>query len=368
MEYLLSSFGLHNPYIKCNLPEHAIFPISNDSQKGIDLDYTSLLIGKKYLIDIDAFKFITSGEKDFLKPMAFTLNFLKKEGFLDLLDTKQIIARNLEKLTEKVEKLSDNSKLWHTIIGRQWNEVKKDYIDFHKQFGSKENFLLNTCPFPIYNYLYSIGEIDNVVKFNQLQKLIESKKRNLTIDEETLIKEITKPLLFQILLNELLQSETHFPILDWEDNEFYYDQISLLKWDKSHDNTKIFYQAKKLFDVIIPSLKPNNIEQVVKFINNSKNVKSLRSQLIYNISNGIEISEEWYKEYINEIFTKELNTKRNMKYFKWIGTIAGLIIPGGSLIQEVGMELTQNIAEDKLENYPIKSFRWYYALQKVVKK
>ena len=135
MEFFLSSFGLHNPYIVTKLPEHAIFPISNDCKNGLDLDYTSLLLGKRYYIDKDAFEYICYSEKEFLKPMSSTLSFLKEEGLVEIIDVAKLVSTHLEDLKSKVETLSRNTQMWLPVIKQQWMKVKNEYKEFQTTFA-----------------------------------------------------------------------------------------------------------------------------------------------------------------------------------------------------------------------------------------
>lgn len=234
MEFFLSSFGLHNPFISSDLPEHAIYPISSRAIDGIDLDYTSLLLGKKYYIDKQTLEYVCSGERRFLAPMAKTLTFLKKEGFVELVDTAKIVEKKKDLLLNKVEDLSSNFGNWLDVIRTQWVDVKEEFILFHSEFGSTEKMTLNTSHFAVINYLESIGEVDNTEKLKTITKLLESKKQHLSLKEREYIKEVAKPLLAQILINDLVRSSINCPVLDWDDNAPYYNELYLYRWEDDH--------------------------------------------------------------------------------------------------------------------------------------
>lgn len=364
MDFYLSSFGLHNPYIVSKLPEHAIYPISTSAQDGVDLDYTSLLLGKKYYIDEQTFGFVCGGEKRFLEPMAKTLFFLKQEGFVETIDTKTIVNDNIESLTEKVDRLSNDYNNWLNVIRSQWADVKDEYFLFHSQYGSPENELLNTSHFAVINYLEAIGEVDNLKKQESITKLLESKKQRLSTPEKEYVKGVTKPLLAQILINDLVRSKIKCPILDWDDNEPYYNQLYLYRWEENHSKEiKLAHAANNLFNCVIPSLKPKNIEEVVKFLNNNRAIDSLRVELWSCIESCGKVTDAWYKEFVDRVFQHELNMKKNMKKFRWFGAIVSSFIPGSGVVQEAAMEATQNYIEDKAVKNKGKSLEWYYALQ-----
>ncbi len=366
MNFFLSSFGLHNPYIVIELPDHAIYPISSPCNKGIDLDYTSLMLGNKYYMDELAFDYVNDKQK-FLAPMSYTLNFLKKEGYLSTIDVNSIIAKNNDALLSKVEAISEQSNIWIQVIREQWKDLKSEFSKFQARIGGSEKEFLNTAHFPILNYLASIGEIDNHQKYSSIIKLLESKKKHFTPLEHEIIKAISKPLLAQILINDLLRKHLNTPVLDWDDNQPYYDQIQKFSWNDISYEDKYHQQAKILFNCIIPNLKPVNIEHVVKFINKEKAVVSLRKELWQSIENNVPITDAWYKEFIDRLVKHSLHSKKKMKKFKWLGLALGLIIPGGGAIIDAGVEVGKSILEDKIENNMDSNFEWYYTLQSLVK-
>lgn len=370
MEFYLASFGTHNPFTSLMLPEHAIYPISKDSRNGLDLDYTSLLLGNKYYIDEEAFNYILDERKTFLLPMAGTLRFLFKEGYLELINTKAIVQANESAIKEKVELLSQNTDVWLRIIRAQWRGVKEDYVDFHLKYGSPDKSALNTGLYPVLNYLHQIGENDNHDKYREIVSLIESRRKNLSVIDKKYITEISKPLLSQIIINELIQKKAACPVLDWEDNDAYYRQFSFYSWDNETTlERNIFSNSRKIFEYITPDLLPQSIEDVVKFINKRGAVSSLRKQIITDIQNGVEVNEEWYRKFINEVFAQDFSTKKKMKIFKWVGAFAGLFIPGSTIVADAAKEIGQTVTEDTVENLVASDrFIWYYTLQKNLKR
>lgn len=366
MQFFLTSFGMHNPYIIARLPEHALYPISCRVDEGIDLDYTSLLLGKQYFVDSDAYEYVCSESKAFLAPMAKTLAFLKQEGYLETIDTREIIERNRSVLHLKVEAMAARPQEWVEVIRKQWRILKEEYVVFHRAHGQPANEFLNTSLYPVLNYLVSIGEEDNIIKYNEITRIFESRRGRFSAQEEEYIREVAKPLLAQILINDLVRCELNSPVLDWDDSEFYYDQLHLYRWDKSYHERTLIMQERKLFECVIPSLKPKNIQEVVRFVSNDKAVESLRRELWKCIENENEVSDEWYRDFVDRILRHELNMKKNMKRFRWLGAFAGALIPGGGFVQEAAIEIAQNLAEDEIERRLELNYEWFYALQKEV--
>jgi len=363
MEFFLASFGLHNPYIVTKLPEHAIYPVSDSSGDAIDLDYTSLLLGKKYIVDKQAFDYVCSGAKSFLAPMATTMKILHKEGLLEIIDVEEIVRRNIDSLRTKVEALSASAHDWVGPLRRQWAGVKDEFAIFHRRFGSPEFETANTQHFAVLNYLALLGEETNSARLQELTRILESRRKTLSGRETEIVTGILKPLLAQILINDLVRTETKKPILDWDDNRFYYDQLYLAAWDAPLKELSLQSAARRLFEVIIPNLKPRDVYQVIEFISNDKAVASLQAELWRRIETDGDLDDAWYKELTDRLLAHEISMKKKMKKFRWLGAVLSSMIPGGSIIQEAGIEVAQNLAEDEMEKRLGRNFEWYYALQ-----
>lgn len=369
MKFYLASFGTHNPYIKLKLPEHGIYPISNSSGKNIDLDYTSLLLGQEYVIDKDVYEYVVHSEKEYLKSMAYSLVFLKKEGFLKIIDVGMIIKANEPQLNKKVEVLTDNHSLWLEIVQSQWKNLKDEFQIFHNRFGSPEMEYINTSHYPILNYLESIGESDNTKKRDDLIQLIESKKTIVSARQREQLKEVFKPLVGQILINDLVRSELNLPVLDWLDNEPYYSSLDNFRWkDEKNEEINLQKTNKILFDFLIPELKPQSVEQVVKFIKSDSAVSSLRNELWDFLKNNPSnnIDNKWHAEFLSKVLSNEISVKKRSKFYRWIGAVAGLLIPGSSMLTEIALEAGQNFSEDIIENQSLGHYKWYYTLQEEI--
>jgi len=365
MEFYLSSFGLHNPFITSELPEHGVYPIGIDSEIGIDLDYTSLLLGNKYYIDKYAYDYIIDSQNtNFLSPMAITLKTLNNEGYLELIDVKEIIKSNNQKVENMVNSLSKDYLTWLEIIRNHWKIIKDYYIEFHMLYGTKEKSQINTAFFPVYNYLSEIGQSDNTKKYNELIKIYESSRKNFKSTEIEEIIQISKPLLGQVVINDLIHDNLGSPILNWNDSRPYYDKLEEFRWRNSQSEIDLVKEAKKLFEVVVPTLKPNNIKEVIKFISNKKAVKSLRYELKLCLENNEHVSKDWLINYQKEILSNNLATSKKLKRFRWIGAAIGTFVPGSSLLQEALIEVGSIAAEDGIElTNKKRDTTWYLTLQ-----
>lgn len=364
MQFFFSTVGLHNPCLSIDLPEHMAYPISQQVRNGLDLDYTALLLGKKFIIDKTAYNRITEGDRSFLHPMGNTLLKLNQNELLKIIDMGAIISRNNEKIMNKVDLLLENPLMWIDDLRSQWRIVKLEFQQFQNNFGSSSMYQQNIGHFGVENWLGEIGESDNNELRTKIINILESKRKKLSKQEIDCLRGTLKFIIAQVLCTDLLRYEIGVPFLNWDDAQPYYDRLYATRWDNIEQESAIVRQARILFNFIIPELKPNNIDEVIRFVSDNKAVESMRSELFDRVEKGEDVSKKWFTEYINQAFKHELVTQNRVRKFRWLGSIAGLLLPGASLFQETLIEAGSYAAEHEIEKADNTSFHWYYALQK----
>ena len=165
----------------------------------------------------------------------------------------------------------------------------------------------------------------------------------------------------QIVMSDLVSNIAKSPILDWDDSKEMYQRLFNVKWDNFTTDIALKNETNKLFNVIIPNLKPNNMNAVIKFIQDNKAVISLRETLIELISNGESVSHEWMSQYINKIMSADLAMQKKSSVFQFLGALVSLI--PGPWIRGATVTGATNVV-DKLLFRKNQEYKWYYALQK----
>ena len=163
-------------------------------------------------------------------------------------------------------------------------------------------------------------------------------------------------------MNYLKATSLKVPILDWDDAKELYEKLYSVKWEGYTQELALRTEVTKMFNIIMPDLKPNNIKSVIKFIQDDKSVVSLRKMLSNTIGKGEEESKEWMGQYINKMIHADLIAQKKSSVFQFFGTILGLI-PGIPWVGAAGLAGAStaggNIITSKKSDY-----YWYYALQK----
>lgn len=364
MNYYLSSFGLHNPYlVESTLPEHAIFPVASESREGLDLDYGSLLIGQKYIMDLDVYEYITNGGASFLASMANSLAVLNREGLLQLVDAGQFARQFEAKIKAKVELLCEDYTGWLEVVRSQWRELKIDRMEFQNSFGDPHRLAENTTHFTVLNLLRKRGLVDSKEELKRLTKLVEGKKRHFTRSEVEDIKELIRPLVFHMVAHDLYRTQTDSTVLDWDDGLPYYERLYSTRWDASAKDLSLQQGANRLFNISIPELKPDSVEEVISFIRNKKAVVSLRSELWRALDSQEPLDRKWVNAYLLEVVGSGLSKDKVMKRVRFGASALGLLLPGASLAAELATEagVTASLAGVE-KSISSDRFSWLFAL------
>ena len=364
MKYYLSTFGLGNPFIVCDLPDHAVYPVGTTVENAVDLDYTALLIGTGFIIDSHAYDYILANcdRLLFLKLMAHSLSRLKQEGLLDTLDVGQMIENNKESIIEKTELLSRDCDSWLEAVRNQWRVLQEDREEFVKRFGTQEKLRLNSYHFTVANAIFKrYGKFDEI-KINEISHIINSKRSRFTAEQKNCIVEATKPLIAHTVIQDLVRFKTGSLVLDWDDSGPFYSNLYKARWDKDKYEGKLLFGARNLLDVHLPHLRPQNIDGVIRFIRDEKNVTSLRHDIIAALQNGESVDARWITKYLTQVLRADLSKESKMRKIRFGGALLGLVIPGVSLATEASIEAGKFVGEELVSKLITPKKHWLYAL------
>ena len=362
------------------MQEHSVFPIGTEISSGIDLDYSAILIAEKFIIDASALEFVKQRKHLHLKPMAYSLSVLESEGLLEVQNFGDMCKPHHSAIVKKTEALVEDVDGWLPVAKAQWRVLKPELEEFQRLYGLKDRVKLDVSHFGVVNFLMKRdGEIKDS-EFARLHSLIESPKRRLKSSDKADLREILKPLVAQVIMNDLIRKKLESPFIDWDDAQGFYSRFYLGQWTEigkaNFPSLGIAENARCLFDMIIPELKPSNIGEVVKFIKKRGAVPSLRKELWDLLANGEAVSKDWMLKVLNEATKAQLITEKRNRIIKWIGRIAGLVIPGGDLLGGIGVgaidavkDVILDASETSAEAISNRSgkarFEWYYALQHI---
>ena len=360
ISYVLIANGQYNPYLATPLPEHMRYPISQNCDMGKDLDYSALILGESFIIDSKVYEDIMSSRKEYFIPMKHSFQELAASGLLIQKDYSKYFTKNQNKIISITNILLENVEYWLQLEQVQWSTLKSDLVNFQRDYGSKEMYIPNTTNIGIESWLARTDQIYNNQLRTDLYLLFEGRKSLKDVGVEN-TRGALQFIVAQIVMANLVSNVMKSPILDWNDSKEMYDHLYTLQWNDYEKEIILQEENRKLFNIVIPDLKPNNIDQVVKFICNNKAVASLRSTLLELIDAGETVSTEWMTKYLNEVMHADLALQKKSSGFQFLGTIAGLI--PGPWVQGAAISGVTTVA-DKVLFRKEHRYEWYYALQK----
>ena len=368
MKAFLTAFGLHNPFAVAALQEHNPIPLATDANGGLDLDYSALLLSERFIIDQASLQFIDERRHRFLGPMHRSLQVLKEEDLLEIVDFSALCTPFRSQVEAKTIALLEDIYEWLPIARQQWRRLRGELAEFQQRYGASNRESVDTAHYGIVNYLESRGGLD-ARESARLHGLLESNRKRLKKSEEGELREILKPLIAQVLINDLIRQQLKAPFVDWDDAHGFYNRLHLGEWrdvgEVDMPTSAMAVQSRCLFSVVIPELLPNRIEDVVAFIHKNKAVRSLRSELWELLKNGGTVSKEWMLSLHDEAAKAEIRAEQRNRMIKWVGRIANLLIPGAEIVKEVVVAGGEEIAERVSGRNARSRFEWYYALQRL---
>ena len=363
MSLFYSTSGLHNPELSIALPQHMLYPVAQQTARGLDLDYSSILVSRYLVMDEAMFDFITSAASPaFLTPMRTTLHELRAAELLFVDDFQKVIDAHRVEIAEKTTILLDDPLPWLKIARAQWRHLGHELLDFQHAHGDPSLQMLNTGHMGIENWLARTDRVDDQATRGKLYDVMSGRlsARRVPIEE---VRGVMRFIISQIVLSDLIGNRTQLALLNWQDSQPYYDRLYSTRWDAEEREGQVLDYAHVLFDVVAPELRPNNVKGVIKFVRDGRAVGSLRSQLLSLIEAGKPLDAEWMGAYANEAIRRDITVQDRVRVFRWLGAGLGFI-PG--LDWGVGAVADTAVgAIDAAAGRPTKSLRWYYALQRI---
>lgn len=364
ISYALITNGYYNPFLNIPLPDHMRYPISQNCAEGLDLDYNALMLGEQFIIDELVYDEILVSRKEYFAPMKKTFRELKSSGLLVCRNYEDLFKSNREKIINITNMLLENPQRWLELEQSQWDTLKSELVEFQIKYGSPDMKMTNIGNIGIESWLAYTDQFHNTQLRDDLYALFARKKDISDFNIED-VRGSLRFIVAQIVMSDLISNSLKAPVLDWDDSKNMYEQLYSMKWENYATDLSLKKEVSKLFDVIIPDLKPNNINEVIKFICDNRSVVSLRETLMQLIANGESVSKDWITQYINQIMKADLAIQKRSSIFQFFGTLVG-IIPGLSWTQTVAVAGASTLGGNVLFSKPAE-YHWYYALQKNVK-
>jgi hypothetical protein len=331
-KFFLTAFGAHIPSSPKCLQEQNVYPVAIRTEDGFDLDASSLLVCEQLIIDRTALEHVKSRSSRHLAPMMGTIQALLDEGLLIVKDYSEIAAKNSEFIRSTAEMLANEPVAWIDYARKHWAVYSAEIPELIRRYQRhvKIDSSLEKLQFGVYCYLCSHpGAIKDI---NLLNKFLISRKRKFSVGELELLREIIKPMIEYVVLNQILSKEMNSAFLDWSDlGPLYEKSLRIALNRESLNEQQIVSGVRRLFSVGMPELRPSSPKQLVRFLKTNKAITSLRSEISTAINSNNDIDQKWATQIRNDANRLQMSSRKRQRKFSFMGSLLGLI-PGGSLI------------------------------------
>ena len=369
MKIFLTAFGLHNPCAGTQLQEHNAIPIAIEAPGGLDLDYASLLIADGFIMDAAAFEFVKERRNRFLKPMYRSLKVLQSEGLLKVVDYGKLVLPYRDVIEKKTSRLLEDIQPWISVARSQWIELRPELEEFQRLHGLPQRALVDTAHYGVVRYLECRDGRVDPIESTRLHQMLSGERKRLKNSERAELREVMKPLIAQVLINDLLRQQLKAPFIDWDDARGFYDRLHLGQWTELNEYavpvSAMADKSRRLFQIVVPELLPQEIDHVVRFVRNNRAVRSLRTELWSLLHEGNNVSKEWMLELHSQAAKAGLRAERRNRVIKWMGRLVSLLVPGADFAKDLVVAGGEEIAERISDANATTRIEWYYALQRL---
>jgi hypothetical protein len=299
---------------------------------------------------------------------------LQDANFLRLEDYGEISKSMHDEIKEEVDEELEYPVYWLKPLRREWALFKPIMEENLVRYGDRIDLQAERIHYGIHCYLKLQSDKFDLAEAMRLQRMLESKRMIFSKREEDELREIIRPILSQVAFNKRLSGKIGAPFVDWKDLEPFYQKLS--RRDSSHQklsrSAEISQEAQKeqvdacqhIFSATLPDIKPNSVDDVIKFIKQRSAVRSLRDEISQAIYNGIPFDQKWADAVKEDAALAQISYRRRQQKFKWVSRFANHI-PGMGTVLDFTREGAEALVEWRMEKNSLRKYEWYYAMLEI---
>lgn len=357
--FVFATHGRYNPFLVTALPEHMEYPVSCSTPEGTDLDYSALLTAEEFIIDSESYDFVMDRANEAFAPMKRSLKVLHEEGFLKVVSMASVFEDNKDGVVAMTREYLRDPGDWLKLARIQWQTLKPELVDFQNRVGSKGWNEVNTGHQGVDSWLARTGRGDDDVFRQDLLAVLEGRSaRTLGIEN---VRGMLEFVVAQIVMADLAATWFGEPVLDWADSSSMYERLYSFRWTDESTHHGVVKQSRRLFEQVMPELKPGRVEDLVKFFRKPGAVSSLRQELIGIVDAGGVVDEKHLLELNSQLVRNDLVNKSHVRTIQRIGGFLGLF-PWPAVFNAAISVANEHLSES-LANRNMGRFQWYIALQ-----
>lgn len=368
MQVMLTSFGIadaaeehlnlseegslfyHMPPVNMHTVSNAFMP-----------DYIVLLLCDKVIIDKSSFVSLEENPHRSFTQVADAITQLHHEGFVKLVDFRQILKRNenlLQKMLEHDLQMLD-----------QWIKPLRISLDIWKRFANESSILVKyeleemhgPLDHDVHRYTHSGYHTDTYLHL--LEKSLESYRKQKRSKYRGVLMKVLPHYLSYVNANIVLSNELGVGFHDWADFLPFYRHkfISVGKQDIGEECQ--IKETQKLFEVSFPEFAITDTRTLIKVLKD-KRIADLRELVDSAVKGEVTFDQEFAKSVLKEVIGIERQTNRYRNIVSYVTMPIGFVPWLGTVAQKVTEETVGTSLERRLKQ----KYRWFYLLSDLVEK
>lgn len=358
-EIILPALRSHVPGVSENTGKPTWhLPIHIYNKDGIDLDFGPLLLFDKGVIDSQSLEYILSNKRPELSPLAKSITILRDEGYIETRDFGSELSKVRKTITQHVEKIIDNPLPLREPVLRGIDGYRSNFSTLKTVYKDFDPSLLS-LGFGMHLHLMSkFGQINEIEKV-RLDNLMESNKKRWRGDELEDVKSIIRPTITYLYQNMALSEIYGAPFLDVEYTSELYnilreESISIFN-NKSNIVANKVREGKKLFDCVIPQLRPSSPKKMLALLK-QKSIKDFRDYVSQAATDGRSITKDEYISLLTDTLKAEHKLGEIKEKIVWGERLISLFPAVHLISMGLGAILDKVVQRKMTKN------KWLYAL------
>lgn len=375
MELMLTSFGTTEKDIEA-FQDRSMFygmpPLKiglNPLNYFFTPDYPILLICEKLVLNKNSFALLRDSKISPYKLIADTMQELYYEGFIELVDFRNILERNKELLKKMIkhdlsiieqwiEPFEESLNIWNNFFHRAQRFTQKD-IDFiihsssYKESDIKK--MVNEADF--YRSVLLHSAHTPLATINLTMGWYRSADKSKKMEFFNRLKELIHPYLSYVNANIILSNELGIGFHDWADFLPFYRHKFLSVGKEHTKEQQQMKESQKLFELSFPEFQIFDKRNFIKIMKDSR-IVDLR-KLVESAAKGeVEFDQKFARSVFKEVLGIEKQVSKFRKIISYVTIPVGFLPWIGTVTQKVIEEIAGTLFEEKLKS----KYRWFYLI------
>jgi hypothetical protein len=378
MKILLTSFGITDATSE-ESEKTSIFyrmpPVSMHEVGSMFMpDYAALLLCDQIIFDESSFDALEEKPHWSYSAVSNAIKALRTEGFIELVNFKNILRDNkilLEKMVEHdlkmidqwIEPLKDSLDLWNNFARFAFDRIREENVEYWSEIRRDLDEAYSAVwQYPAATLLHEANGSVATVSMMVKEALHSSQKRKKRKYRDAL-RQVLKSYLSYVNANIIISNQLGVGFHDWMDFLPFYQHKFLSVGQEDIKTEQHIKESHKLFKVSFPEFAISDTTSLIKALED-KRIVSLRNLVQDAVDGKATFDEAFAKNVLREVLDIERRARRYRNITSYLTMPIGFIPLIGTPAQKILEEAVSIPLEGKLT----KPHQWFYLLSDIANK